>query len=133
MDTSKEYIEMCRLAKEIQDNWKPEWYDIYDDGLNWEDDGDEHICHIHSRSEMSDENPHKKNFVWLPRQDQLQSMVKLKGKITIEPNYAGVKIELNYQYDNLNASMLGDSYEQCWLQLVMWINQKKHWDGTDWE
>ena len=61
MDTSKEYIEMCRKASEIQELWV-----VHSDGcditIDWPSG------ELTGRKEVS--------VVWLPRQDQLQDMIK---------------------------------------------------------
>ena len=64
MDTSKEYIKMCQMAKEIQKlKPSPESVEI----LKW--DNDEH------RFIIGDYYDFEEGAIWLPRQDQLQEII----------------------------------------------------------
>jgi len=102
MDTSKEYIEMCRKATEIQELWdlvESDKYSVFID------------------------------FVWCPRQDQLQDMV-----FDEDDNLRVWCYEI-YKFCD---SKLGQHYreygtmEQLWLAFVMWEKYQKKWDGKEW-
>jgi len=137
MDTSKTYIKMCKKAQEIQDVWCPEPYDVAKENKwlgdfymqqavdNW---GDE--SHYYWVVEVYFAQHVNKNsgVVWLPRQDQLQEMVKTRhitrlvealGKFTIN-------CESCWQ-GNITISM-----EQLWLAFVMKEKYNKTWNGEDW-
>jgi hypothetical protein len=138
MDTSKEYIEMCKQAEEIQilhreiahqntmkwkrgDFWTdllhrkvfvvPDYYDA------WSDEPE----YLHHPSEC----------VWLPRQDQLQEMVGgfdagwvdwFHWRNTVYP----------HMQNPFSKEWRFTSYEQCWLAFVMKENYKKVWNGKEW-
>jgi hypothetical protein len=145
MDTSKEYIEMCWKAVEVQELWEPRFGDLYIvsnvefdfivltynnktgivQGINKE--GKEQYFHIKSRT-------------WLPRQDQLQGIIKNK----IESDY-GLQIRFIDFLDNFDfrkKKNSGDitetgvirsmSMEQLWLAFVMKERWNKTWNGTEW-
>jgi len=83
MDTTNEYIKMCKEAKDIQDKWEHDEGDFYAAG--------EHTCKDFTYPELvngiiGECNPfnHKcaccnrsyyAEIWWLPRQDQLQDML----------------------------------------------------------
>jgi hypothetical protein len=125
MDTSKEYVEMCREAEEIQERkhfiggsffvhfvtgkWQKPCVYTYGMMLPYES-GD--------------------YSVWLPRQDQLQEMIG---------NFPDVLKKL---YDEIwtgdHGMYLGDwgakctSMEQLWLAFVMKEKFNKTWNGEKW-
>ena len=81
MDKSKEYIEMCRKAEEIQGAWEPDRGDAYIIGGAMP--GDKHFgitylgcCWQKCEGCKFEINELRYDCTWLPRQDQLQDMVK---------------------------------------------------------
>lgn len=134
MDTSKEYIDMCKKAKEIQDLWNPsagDWiYSAEQDRLFCL--GDEIFDDGYVFSPRDYGIPLRKAYpdiIWLPRQDQLQEMVDCwadRDFINREMNYFA-----NWVYFHTDDPT---SWEKFWLVFVMWVKYKKIWDkeADDW-
>jgi hypothetical protein len=132
MDTTKQYIKMCRKAVEVQKLWKPATGDFY----GWV------ICESTGYEIWQDGN--KINVaadIWLPRQDQLQETINFE----IYPHQAhtlGRNIEYHasdYIFKfvlNKGDWKAGDFYcktmEQLWLHYVMRKKFNKTWNGKDW-
>ena len=119
MDTSKEYIKMCRQSEEIQKSYEGNGK-IGDFVFNWAGRGNIVI------REWEDLKTHQNT--WLPRQDQLQEMMsKSYGNCTW---YGVLDVLIDYyqtgEYKNIN------SMEQLWLAFVMAEKYQKHWNGRDW-
>ena len=120
MDTSPEYVKMCKAAEEIQRAWKHEERDYI-------------ACErkpYYDGSKIQDER--YLNSVWLPGQDQLQEMLPKEKWVTSFYKFAtgtdGVE-GLSLSRANLIHSM-----EQLWLAFVMkecynkiWIKEKEGW------
>lgn len=113
MDTSPEYINMCRKARELQESWSPRMGDfgIYDQQLViMGSDGTPLVRHIVAR-----------NCIWLPRIDQLIS------------NWTN-------PYDAIESMLLGwpveydetESLEINGIKRVMKLKYNKSWNGEDW-
>ena len=109
MDTSKEYIKMCDCP-EIQGkihNWR--------DRKSWS-------ALIEERDE----------FIWLPRQDQIQEMMNKLPRCSC---MVCLTIHLN---EFLNNHLEGlyerniDTMEQLWLAFYMSEKHQKFWDGEKW-
>ena len=129
MDFSKQYIKMCKEAKEIQeiyqnilkkednevDNILEGWY-VYD-GKN--------VILLHNNEFfISDLKDELKKYIWLPRQDQLQAI------ITTNKYFRFSLIELFYHFANKNVPKF-TSMEQLWLAYVMYIKYKKIWNNEE--
>ena len=131
MDTTETYIKMCEKAEEIhkehewiEGDWcwdvtNKEWYILCP------------CCHNYEHYPLS-------MYFWLPRQDQLQEMVKgddhmhlLAYKFALyfhgnlDPLYWYIGVD-NYTVDADN------SMEQMWLAFVMKEKFNKVWDGENW-
>lgn len=112
MDTSKEYIKMCEKATEVQEI-----------GLRWCKELIEKckLGYFYNTFDLD-------GGVWLPRQDQLQEM--LKDKFSWRNLYA--------YYDKMKeyarVSFLGatQTHEQLLLQIVMLEKYNKKWNGEEW-
>ncbi|MHB8362719.1 MAG: hypothetical protein ACYDBX_03815 [Patescibacteria group bacterium] len=134
MDTSKEYIKMCEKADEIQRKW--EWgkgdyyyskYGIYTDILLNKD-------YINAGKPDAEER-NADEYIWLPRQDQLQEMMfpQLSTGLSvhytfadfIDENYLHYPVEMAKEYDKL-------SMEQLWLMYVMKEKFNKTWNEDKW-
>lgn len=135
MDTSKEYIKMCEKADEIQKKWVL-WKDkklgtvkkgdfFYDKLLESVRVIMEPILLVKGVAE---------NSIWLPRQDQLQGMMKYNdrkmGSLHNLINFAttmriGTKNRGSYYFEF-------NSMEQLWLAFVMKEKFNKVWDGKEW-
>ncbi len=137
MDTSKEYIQMCEKAAEIQAIKKKTYPPIGKD--YW-----------------------AKISVWLPRQDQLQAMVEIpddkvsavgygtvwdgKGWVTKADFHSPThSLFLEFAAFALGQEAGGDingnipeysqkftTGEQLWLAFVMKEKYQKHWNGSEW-
>jgi len=116
VDCSKIYINMCEKAREIQKLLQ------YDAGNFFYCPEDEE-CIVFPPTMYSWTN---KDYLWLPRQDQLQDMIPLKSKFhrIVDKLYDfNDWIELNAIYVSSDCS-----FEQLWLGFVMKNNYNKHWD-----
>ena len=68
------------------------------------------------------------DVIWLPRQDQLQDMVKSEYECDYDMNLDFTEFTTNlYTHEQIGASM-----EQLWLAFVMHEKYNKKWDGEDW-
>ena len=119
MDTSRQYVNMCRAAREIQESWPlTAW-----EKDSWFSDGDG-IFNALERRVCSDS-------VWLCRQDQLQEMMGLP--IDTLWNDFSVWVEVRVIAGNGDYRLREyKSFEQLWLAFVMANKFNKEWDGSDW-
>jgi hypothetical protein len=147
MDTSKEYIEMCKGAVEIQEAWNPKEGDFM---LNLSAVGGPYLFTNYKYQPNSNNNRWElevyerlNHLLWLPRQDQLQELVaplnfditfRHKGKGSKTKNiYVGFAIkhthspEHEYQILNRMATM-----EQLWLAFVMKEKYQKAYLDDEW-
>ncbi len=141
MDTSEEFIDMCRKATKIQGGWHPccgDWFLEYDDPTSIDDPahgfyGEWRLRIIGSDDDQNlsliQQSPSKK--VFLPRQDQLQEMVREDNAIWL---LIDLSCDVNHEmsryieYYEQFASM-----EQLWLAFVMRKMFSKLWDGKKWQ
>lgn len=135
MDKSKEYVLMCRVAKEIQRLRKHSFVngDYYDDntlpsGLIYFIDPDDI-----TNQDVNVFGTEKGEYVWLPRQDQLQEII-------LEDRYNNLKsprellIEIAFEvtegfdiyYDEFKT------FEQIWLAYFMYTKHNKVWSYNKW-
>ena len=124
MDTSKQYIEMCHRAQEIQNDKEEINYQEGDFYANIKFDKS---YKINIASQM-DEYIEGFNW-WLPRQDQLQEMVKKEGNIWDFNRWFYKKTEGEITKYYLQFT----SMEQLWLALVMKEKHNKIWNNGNWE
>ena len=125
MDTSEQYIKMCEKAGEIQGLWNPQNGDFC-----WHpNEGEEAFGCWEFPAELSivtisEENPQDwwLNWLWLPRQDQLQEMMSVDPKGLVS------------RLMNITAALDEDfvSMEQVWLALVMKERYNKVWSEGEW-
>lgn len=145
MDTSKNYIKMCRKADEIRANWKPKLGDyFYGVPLDIDDmDYDRGVyrflvCEDEFYNVVPDTYDYKKKefngigdeneAVFLPRQDDLQDMIDYELPSDLVKDF--------YKWcSELEDSMLErlKTMEQLWMGYVMLVNYSKIWTGRDWE
>jgi hypothetical protein len=120
MDTSEQYIKMCEKAVELQNNGQRFLRDNYSFWVN----PVHHILITSGRMPRGD--------IWLPRQDQLQEMIK--PKIIYGNNALNLHLSLHKFLDNCLKFKIkiGYSMEQFWLAFVMKENFGKIWNGEDW-
>lgn len=145
MNTSKEYIEMCEKAVEVQA--------LRDDYEKWEV-GDysttENI--VKHRPEMpytvlgeQEDAPYDVcNPIWLPSQNQLQEMVGIKTfqdfyDSKLFAMFYGATIQCHgFSGDYITGDYTGGiigrkwSMEQFWLAFVMKEKYNKVWTGEEW-
>ena len=82
MDTSPEYISMCRKATELQEMWKPKEGDWFYDSVEIRTIGDSFylgkwngIHEIYNRPMWNGKDKPLDTTIWLPRIDQLIDMM----------------------------------------------------------
>ena len=129
MDKTKEYILMCKKAEEIQKVWEHCAGDVcsprFSDNNTW-------IVGFNTGfSELKE-----KDIIWLPRQDQLQEMIRHKrcSQLQFEDWYSELK-RFTLFCGNLPACPENyfKSMEQLWLAFVMKEKFNKKWTGNDWK
>ena len=137
MDTSETYIEMCEKAEEIQaHDWK--WDELWYDKFN------QLIKHYNPLENIDRENradnrdyywQQSDNMVWLPRQDQLQEMLRYypkdKPSELIYGNLAVIFGDWLRMKKDLSIGH-NPSMEQLWLCFLMETEYDKIWNGQDW-
>ena len=115
---------MCEKAEEIQKIWKPRVGDLAWRGTKYLPTKD--ACGYLTDVDVFDTQGYKaRGSVWLPRQDQLQEMVKSDTIINWD-FYHFINDGLTDYLDYFN------SMEQLWLAFVMKEKHNKTWDGEDW-
>ena len=150
MDTSKEYIEMCRKAVDVMGLWDS-------DVINWRNQGysTKHECLVVEGQDgtamcpklslllfKKEREQYKKEFCefehWIPLfyQDQLQGMVERSLSVKSNGNHMAVQFAYFVSDHIENHIHFGDvllqSMEQLWLAFVMHEKFQKKWDGEDW-
>lgn len=140
MDTSKEYINMCRKAVQVQEYFKN--HDSDRCSFLHCTEHDRMMFHISSITDgyhdytcsYGTEESHRLQYdynhecVWLPRQDQLQEMVKINNaEFPVDVVRKLNSFCENYVYPSGLMSM-----EQLWLAFVMKTKFKKTWNGEGW-
>lgn len=127
MDTSEEYIKMCEKAEEIQKEWKPHWGDFSSEK--------EDNTYVFVLTTVKNIVQDQQDYIWLPRQDQLQEMIIASPfDCDLWDRFTDF-IFTPYNDDDPNkneACELFQSGEQLWLAFVMEEKYNKVWDGTNW-
>ncbi len=118
MDTSETYVKMCEKAVEIQHQTPKSIYVGSKPGSFF-------YSRYVSRIVNAEYAQNPETVIWLPRQDQLQEMVRGEYK-DIKEMIHDFGPFLTYQ-----ASSLA-SLEIVWLEFVMKIKYGKVWSGEDW-
>ena len=122
MDTTKENIKMCEEASKVQDEHfeKQSVGDWFAFSLRSGKNGKPFV-------KTSNEYPYDPNYyTWLPRQDDLQEMVKKDGAIVDWGFYHFANDGIGYYLEYFN------SMEQLWLAFVMKEKHSKTWNGEEW-
>ncbi len=137
MDTSKEYIEMCQRAEEIQD--KHEWVfgDYFSEWISspyeWDDGDERKNFKPHYTKGRLFRFPSQKDDtnVWLPRQDQLQEMVPgyIEQSRFVAP-LADKFADFAVDCANDPRHWMFSTFEQLWLSFVMIKKYRKAWDSA---
>lgn len=141
MDFTKKYIKKCEKAIEVQKKWKGQWGDyIYDEKEAedwdkkeyWGGEYPEGVFLVFLDPE-GDERYSQSHQIWLPRQDQLQEMLKdipesddwCPCNLCVIHALIEDIIEGHEQYYEW-------SMEELWLAFVMKKKYNKIWNGEDW-
>ena len=116
MDTSREYIEMCKKAMKIQKIWrrmkkKPKGSIFYNPKIK--------------KILIIPATPYDGDCIWLPRQDDLQGIIIIRRD---EYEYY-IRRLLDFVLDLPFAIM---SMEQLWIAFVMEERYNKTWNGKNW-
>jgi len=139
MDFTEKYIKMCEKAEEIQERWKPrdgdfiarvwwngKWYRKFV-GFAKVMGGGTYIEVVPStysfdieEKERSIEKYGYREWIWLPRQDQLQEMCAPPLDILVVEFWQWIPHE--------QVAVKYTSMEQLWLAFVMWELYGKIWD-----
>jgi len=122
MDCSDQYVRMCQKAEEIQNLWSPQEGDVFADEL----------CHVSIVNPMildhwRTKEKKKDDYIWLPRQDQLQALV-----FSIYEKNCYWMFEECYKHLQLPQPTKLESMEQVWLSFVMKERSGKIWNGENW-
>jgi len=131
MDTSKEYIEMCR-NRWVQDLWEPKVGDVTNKGiiLALHRHFTEKKRYFYYVTTNQESGLYSYDLTWLPRQDQLQDMVREDTDYHALMKFDTWVFTLARVYDD---KIIGKfSMEQLWLAFVMHELHGKKWDGEDW-
>lgn len=132
MDTSETNIRMCEKAKKIQKE-KPPICDRHETCREWFACGNCGKVNT-NQGYLYCEECSSYNMIWLPRQDQLQEMVKahlweLNFKYSqwlYHTDETGCDFHIQHRHLDFT------SMEQLWLAFVMKEKYDKIWDGKDW-
>lgn len=138
MDTSQEYVKMCREAKEIQVGWQSRTGDfIYD--YRAKAPGIGVYCSELQEYEVNYGYRYDTEFVfWLPRQDQLQEMLEPYKNHESPLQFINqfndfVEPFLIQQEGSWKNATWDFSIEQIWLAFVMKEKFNKAWNNETWE
>ncbi len=133
MDTSETYIKMCEKAGEIQGAWQK----VGDDAVGGDfyfptkDDGYEQVVRI-ADYEFPYPARSRDSLIFLPRQDQLQEMVKDR----LFHIWGGMNdLYMTASTGNKDCHTVGKrfmSMEQLWLAFVMKEKFGKVWSNGEW-
>lgn len=138
MDRSREYIEMCGKAAEVQRLWGREYGDfLMTDGGRIQcwlpDQRKEETVKKGVGFKSEDGVIRLTRYTWLPRLDQLIEMAQEKGR-----RYENIALEFfnwrgcAYPPRGENPNTLFKTVETSWLAFVMHKNFGKAWDGAAW-
>ncbi len=122
MDTSQQYVEMCRKAIELQNEWKP----LADDQVYFNNEITIVAFNEQIFTKIRDNLVNKTmKVIWLPRQDQLQDIYP--GKEMSVYHYLVDIARFNDEFNTYSLTM-----ENFLLQYVMFKKFKKAWNGKNW-
>jgi hypothetical protein len=157
MDISQQYIKMCEKAEEVQQGHKFKIGDYlkYHSGycieaLNvYHGDGIEVNVLGNYKADVKDRCPkNHQQYVWLPRQDQLQELYneyyKKKKLIWVYQlmhlwnytegwEYSKKKKDWFHNEKEMDYWATFQSWEQLWLAMYMRSRHQKVWDGETWQ
>lgn len=128
MDTTKEYIKMCEKTGEIQGGFQS-LHDTINHPHNLYVDKDTY------KTTSPFYNYKHRNNIFLPRQDQLQEMVKSCFIDYIRDTKFNSTIFMLQKFNEFCNNKNEDcfSLERYWLEFTMKERYNKTWNGKDWE
>jgi len=127
MDKIEKYIKMCKKAIKIRKEWKPCFGDLaYELTTKSVVQISGHAVHAFK------ENPFRMaDYIWLPRQDQLQEMISKESIYLIGRFHSWF---YSYPHSGGSEKPLNATLEQLWLAFVMhekygkvWNEEKEGW------
>jgi hypothetical protein len=133
VDTSENYIKMCKSAQDIQRQWNFKIEDYIFDPA----DGEARVWFGYPPKEYSE-------IIWLPKQDQLQeicinfymqnlSISRYEAFIHFLGLYASWLKEVHNIVCNVGGEYEEiDSCEELMLEYTMKLTHWKKWDGENW-
>lgn len=150
MDTSGQYIEMCRKAVEVQELWKPNIGDYCKTkllkkcaviiGIGFYRNPMITVLGIGYTNRRTLKS--KSGLTWLPRQDQLQEILgsSCKCELLWLHQIKYLEPHANWCCDfaedgpiETESYRIIYTWEQFWLSLVMHVKFNKTWKGKDWK
>ena len=131
MDTTETYIKMCEKAGEIQEIKIKKRFPSHLVATYWRTtDGQIVDLDGDVLTEVKDTNNFSgKRYIWLPRQDQLQELLKYNSVWELCWNFARFTT-LNTSDDKVMFQYT--SMEQLWLAFFMRKEVGKDWKGGEW-
>ncbi|MFH0904510.1 MAG: hypothetical protein V1854_04900 [Methanobacteriota archaeon] len=124
MDLTKQFIEMCEKAVEIQDSYRsriPAADDIFVGKL------------YHGAVMFVQLSPTNilvtNDYIWIPRQNQLQEMVFEKTAVSLACRFKDFIARPLFDKNAPYKFTPEYSMEQLWLSFVMYTLYKKCWDS----
>lgn len=136
MDTTPEYIKMCEKAEELEELWQPTIADMVIQRL-WQNRWfyvTYHEAEMIKEPQSNKSDMWKSQYIWLPRQDQLQEMVF--DDIPYQKLLRFTKFcQSNIYADDDPILWWAErrSIEQLWLMFMMFECHNKTWNGEEWK
>ncbi len=122
------FIEMCEKAKEIQESYRsriPSGDDIFAGKIYH---GIELFRHLTPTNV-----PVTDDYIWMPRQEQLQEMVFEKTAVSLICEFRDFMVRPLFDKTAPYKFTPGYSIYQLWIAFVMFKKFGKVWTGEDWE
>ena len=142
IDITEVNISMCEKADEIQKNHQPQRYDFVwlvgrkqiDVLVDVELYDSKETIFVPLSSAMRGimGTIEREKFIWLPRQDQLQKMVKQLLQLNSPTLFVYAIWSWQYKESNEILDKVRGSMEQLWLAFAMHELYHKWWNGADW-
>ena len=128
MDTSKEYIKMCDCEEIQKQHYLLSDEELYAYPIHSHPDN---TIYLHCQRSLG----HKERLevIWLPRQDQLQSMFKLCSFSLLMKFCRAYNLQEPYCSSDHNVVFFDAwSIEALWLMFFMKEKHNKIWNGKEW-
>jgi hypothetical protein len=138
MDKSRQYIQMCKRSKEIQNLWQPKAGDFYVDS------GSKVLCWIPGSPKApsirkgfavvpGDKVTRISPMYWLPKLDQLIETSQFPGSGFRDISFVFYEwVKVPYGPDAQPANKFFTSLEQLWLAFIMVKKFSKIWESGEW-